>query len=328
MTKPLEWYDNSTLEVIDSCHRKAFWNIVFQHPNAGPDARAGLEKKVGAGAFFGTCIHAALAKYYGLYNKGLSEQSRRIAAFRAFASEHERLFPDPDLLETKHTASRGLDLLDMYFDHYLQEDQDFEPLESELYFSIRIEPLFSEEPFEPFNYVGRGDNIFRRRSSNDLIIFETKTTGYGIDREIMKREIDRQTEGYYFGFSQFDSNWTIMGVMLNVIGVSASAIEPSKLFQRAYYRMGSEVLHKFRKETILKVKRWRSILADGEKASSILETIEAFDRRTEECTNYGRCTFYDLCKYGPTGVDWKNQFPPNTWNPLGNHETLKKENHS
>src|SRR5216684_2802741 len=169
----IEWYDNSKIRVIRGCKRKAFYSLI------GPRGTK-LASKVGDGANFGSSFHAGLARYYNTWGK-FAEPARRVFAARAFAEEWELYFPH-DRMQTKHRLDRGLTILDAYFDHYLAEDSEYEPVEAELGFCIEISQRLGSglEPdnsgFAPFWYIGRVDGIFKRRSTGELYLRETKTT--------------------------------------------------------------------------------------------------------------------------------------------------------
>lgn len=311
----LEWYDNSFLERTDSCHRKAFYYKLYQPP--GQDT-PGIDRGVGPGAHFGTCWHAAMAKFYGLQPLGLPRAKRRILAMRAFAATHERLFPDPALLEDKHKLDNGLALLDEYYDYYQQEDEFLEPVDSEVAALIPIQPRPGEPPFDPFAYAIKTDGLIRRLKYTDLYVREFKTTSYGVDRELKKREMDRQTEGYLWGWRELMPNDAIEGVMVDVAHISSSSMEPGKRFKREYFAKSRSVTEEWRQETITKVEAWRSVIRQALRFEG-LARIRAFDRSTVECTNYGLCSYYDLCYHGINAVDMRN-YSPNTWNPLASTE--------
>src|SRR5260221_13392049 len=126
----LECYDNSTLSVIDSCIRKAYWKLLLplqqlQQPAAEGAAQtkgyggiqySGIQEKVGIAAHFGTAIHSAMDKMYSpiLYQTKTYE-ARKIAAFRGFSAKYAELIPEHDLIESPYSHPDGISLLDHYF---------------------------------------------------------------------------------------------------------------------------------------------------------------------------------------------------------------------
>ena len=125
--KNKEWFDNSRIKMLRGCKRKAYFQLI------GPRGQA-LSGGVGDGANFGSSMHAGLARYYNGWH-GFDEPTRRVHAARAFAEEWELYFPH-ERMQNKHSLARGLDILDAYFDHYLAEDSEYEPVEAELGFAF------------------------------------------------------------------------------------------------------------------------------------------------------------------------------------------------
>lgn len=306
-----EWYDNSKLEMIDSCHRRGYWALV--HTTLGVEL-PGLVKTPNDGALFGTCIHAGLAAYYSRPTAPMKD--RQLAMFNAFVRSHSKLFPTTRQdIDPKHTMESGLSLLDMYCDRYRDEAATLQPIETELAGVVVIRPRVGEDPFLPFYYVMRTDGLDRRIQQGDLLVKEHKTTSWGVDKEIKKRQVDNQTRGYDFVLRSFPSSLPIVGVLVNVLGVSASETKEEKLFAREIYFHKEEELEEWRRGVILKVEGWRRMVAEAARYPSLHDKLRCFDQRTEQCTAFGLCAFYDACAYGPGALDLR-RYSPNEWNPL------------
>lgn len=309
MTNPIrdilvanEWYDNHKLSMIMACRRKAFFHLLY---------RGGLADTVGPGAWFGFSIHAGLARYYKDWQPGGSGQlDRRAAAHRAFAKAYKSQFPEGTKVDNKHRFERGLLLLDAYFDHWSSEDALFKPVEPELGGIVTIRPEPGDPfPFDPFLFVWRADGIFERVSTGDWLVLETKTTGSGVDRELMRFELRRQTRGYVYGVQQFSPSHPVVGVLANVMLVAAEKME----FKRDYFLYKQSDIASWRAQTISIVQEWRAALGRAVFAP-LAEQLDIFYQRTDACTDYGLCCFYDLCKHGAHyGLD---QYKENTWIPL------------
>lgn len=298
-----EWYDNHKLSLIMDCRRKAFWHLYW---------RGGLGDKVGPGANFGFAIHAALARYYKDWRPDASqERDRQAAAFRAFSSAYQKLFPDGTKVEKKHTHDRGLIILDRYFDHYALEDKMFKPVEPELggLILVQYDPNVDPLPFEPFFFLFRYDGVFERVATGEWLIFETKTTAGGCDRELKRFELRRQTKGYTWSAQQFEPSHDITGVLANVILIAAEKME----FKRDYFLYTKTDLASWRAQTINIVRDWRTALGSAAFAP-LGQQLDIMYQRTDACTNYGLCSFYDLCHRGPFYN--LSEFEPNTWIPL------------
>jgi len=319
--RELEWYDNSTLATIDKCNRKGFWKNVYQLPNTpeintpnGKTQPKGIAERMGIGAFVGTAFHAALDRYYAPLNSTKTYEQRKIIAFRALASKYAELILEPELAETKYSLPRCIDVLDMYFTRYEEEDKWFKVIDTEVVAVVVIRPKADEPDFTPFNWIARSDGTIERTRYQDRMVMEHKTAT-SPEQKLTELVMSRQTEGYCWAMSEFPSEKPIVGIMANVISIRAAECDPSKLFFRDYISKSKYQLAQWRFETIRKVLSWRAINAAASTTPHILQSMQYFTRNTEECTRYGRCSFYDLCLHGPQSVDLNN-YTANIWNPL------------
>ena len=264
MLTPYEWYDNSALLIDDSCHRKFYW--LREH------GERGLENRVGPGAHFGSCMHAALASYYRARIEGSPEQARRIAAMRSFTAKYDKLFYDQGRVKPAHRLANGLEIVDGYFDHFNAEDEFLTAIELEVGFAILIYPegkpaeggsVEGESDSEPpFWYLGACDGVFARRSHGDVVVKESKTTGSGVDRELLRLQMDRQIEGYVWAMRQFAvrdmPKVQITGAMVDVILVASQKRE----FAREFYHVTERKTDAWLQETIEKVRGHNTTKAD------------------------------------------------------------------
>lgn len=322
--RDLEWYDNSTLSVLDRCYRKGFWKNVFTLPQTPLPATApglqdgilfkGISERVGPAALYGTAIHSALDKRYSPSFASLTYEQKRILALRTFTKKYNELIPDPEIVENKHSLDRGLDILDLYFDRYEEEDKWFRVVETEVVFINVVRPRPGEEPFNPFIYIARSDGLIERLQYDDYFILEHKNV-VAVDLELIKLKIGRQGEGYIWSAKEFPTDKPINGMLANILAVRAAEVDPLKLFKREYIHKTSYQTEQWRIETIKKVQRWRLMLQKATEQPNIVAAMLEFDRTTEECTRYGKCSFYDLCIDGPLSIDLE-KYSPNTWNPL------------
>ena len=321
-----EWFDNSRIKLIRGCKRKAFYQLI------GPRG-SGLEARVGDGANFGSSMHAGLARYYNGWHQ-FDEPTRRAHAARAFADEWSLYFPH-DRMQNKHTLDRGLTILDAYFDHYLAEDTLFEPVEAELGFCVEIKHKSSScgLPHQhdtdsllscsgvgprPFWYIGRIDGIFKRISTGELYLRETKTTSSQAEARLRQLKFDHQPVGYTYCVRQLSSNGTrhnVVGYIGDVILVAATKLE----FARDYFHVTNRQAEAWREQLIYTVEDWRA-LKQSAALSADADEVGAFElnrfyQDTERCFEYGKCAFYDLCDYG-INDDTLGEFNPASWNPL------------
>lgn len=291
-----EWYDHSKIAVFTACPRKGYYSNIL---------KGGLEAAVGPGADFGTCLHGAIATYYAWWGKE-TESRRRALAFRSLVNLHETLFTGParDSLATKHTLEHALVMFDHYANTYLAEDSLLKPIEIELAGAVEIAPIDDETTFTPFWFVFRIDGIHERLSYGDYWVRETKTTSGGVEREMSKLILSRQPRGYLYCARQFPGV-RFTGVMADVVGVMARTLE----VKRDYYPKPLSDSLSWRRQTISIVEEWRA------KARSERSPLDVYYQQTGECTNYGMCSFFDLCRYGVSPASLST-FRPNTWNPL------------
>ena len=304
--KDREWYDNSRIKMLRGCNRKAYFQLI------GPRGQA-LSGGVGDGANFGSSFHAGLARYYNGWGR-FDEPVRRVHAARAFAEEWELYFPH-ERMQNKHSLDRGLTILDAYFDHYLAEDSEYEPVEAELGFCIEIDPL-AGQPYgqgeRNFWYIGRVDGIFKRRATGEVFLRETKTTSSQAENRLRQLKFDHQPVGYTYCVRNLSGSLRhdIVGYIGDVILVAATKLE----FARDYFHVSRNQAESWRRQVINTVEDWRALcrkgLSDDRQAD-----IDHFYQDTERCFEYGRCAFYDLCDYGLDN-DTISQYEPATWNPL------------
>lgn len=296
-----EWYDNHTLETILACQRKAYLHKIY---------RGGLAAGVGHGAYAGSCLHAGHAVYYKLW--GQDENKRRLAAFRAISREHARRFGASETIEKKHLVENLIDIADSYFDQYLIEDKQYRPIESELAcaFPIRPEPGDPVEFTVPFIYVIRLDGLWERLSDETWFVQELKSTSGGVERELTRLAINRQSTGYVYGIRQWPEGRRVKGVIASVMGVFVGKRECAR---EVYYK-SDPVLDSWRRQTINLVEDWRrkaaQSLADGE------DEVRAMDRyiqNDKHCTAYGLCPFHSVCYHG---LAMAKNIPNNTWTPF------------
>lgn len=302
--KNKEWYDNHKLSTILACQRKAFLSMLYKNQ--------GLAIEVGTGAFFGTCTHAALAKYYFLQDK-LNETGRRMEALKTFAREYENLFLDllPEKVPKKHSLENGLDIIDAYCDRWLPQDHKYRTVEVELAGILPIKPSPGDPPdfVEEFYFIFRADRVVERIETGDWWIVEIKTAS-NVKSELAHLLLARQPRGYVYALHQWEPA-KIKGFIPDIIGIYVE----KKEFEREYVYCPAPILQSWRIQTINIVQRWRSIL----NKQKLVPSLDNFVQDDGECTRYGLCQFYDICRYGLHKAD---QMKLNTWTPF---QLSKKE---
>ena len=302
-----EFYDNSFLALM-RCKRKAMLARVGIHGRI-------LENRVGPGADFGTCIHAGLAAYTAGWGR-LTDEQRRFMAIRAFSkvyAEYDftiRKGKRQGTIPTNHTLARGVDILDAYFDQYLQEDPLLRPVAAELGFAVEIGPRPGERDFKPFTYVGAVDGVFSRSIDNRILPRETKTTSSDAEGRLRQLNFDHQPVGYVTCLREFPECRDIYSFIGDVILVAATKLE----FARNYFETNERQRESWRNQVIEKVEYWRS-LCERAKGRPINEQLDIFYQETNDCFSYGKCSYYDICDYGVTQESIA-EYGYGVWNPL------------
>lgn len=318
-----EYYDNHRLSTILNCRRKAFWHTEYQPPPTAerPEPTKGLATTVGNGARFGSCIHAGRGAYYGAWGR-VSEPDRRLLSARAYEKEYVARFGttspemksngNPQGLDKKHVFDRGLMILDDYFDRFALEDEKFRPVETELMMILKIEPETIDTNVlypEPWYAVFRCDGVWERVSTGDLFINELKTTSSGVDRELTRLGLNRQTNGYAWAASQFSSR--ISGVLAEVIGVFVQQFDA----KRDYFPKSRPVLDDWLWQTVRIVDEWRDLRAQYKRTGQ----LGLYVQNDTMCTHYGMCTFWDLCYFNSSLAE---TMPLNVWTPANVQEEV------
>lgn len=302
-----EFYDNSFL-ALTRCYRKAMFARYGIHGRI-------LENRVGPGADFGTCIHAAIAAYtagWGILN----DEQRRFMAIRAFSryySEYDftiRRGKRTGTIPTNHTLARGVNILDAYFDQYATEDPLLRPVASELGFALEIKPRSGERDFKPFTYVGAVDGIFCRSSDQRILARETKTTSNDAEGRLRQLNFDHQPVGYVTCLREFPECEGIYSFIGDVVLVAAKKFD----FARNYFETNERQRESWRSQVINKVENWRS-LCQRAKDRPINEQLDIFYQETNDCFSYGKCSYYEVCDWGVTQESIA-EYGYGVWNPL------------
>ena len=298
-----EWYDNSRLNIIQACKRKAYYTLMFS---------GGLGSTTGNGATFGTCVHYANEIYYNNWGR-YSETDRRAMAIQAFVRKHRELFGEDPQVDTKHTENRGIAILTDYFQRFLAEDPFLRPIDNELRFIITIYPEPGDPDYftMPFLYLGRCDGLWLRERDSSLWIRELKTTSQQASKELERLTVDRQPTSYFYSIGQFPlpDQTQLKGIICDVIQVAATKFEAARDY---IYKTPKQILL-WRAHTIRLVEHWREI-RDRTDFASKWSVEKEYYQETNECySKYGQCPFYQACRFGEEILSSKER---NLWNPL------------
>lgn len=312
----IEWYDNSLVNVITNCERRAMYQTI------GPKGIP-LGDFVGDGGTFGNVVHAGLDFYYDHFND-LPYPERSGEAVRAAWLLYERKFDltrqvgsQPGEIDKKHVQFNLGVVLNGYFAQHKSEDERLKVVytENSIAFLVKYEP---GDPFqfEPFFYIVKMDRLLQE--GNELAVLETKTIGWG---DVVKRanllEWNNQPLGYIYvvrkwlEFNGALDGRTISSFIPDVILVSATTLS----YHRMRFPLIQHRLDSWRRETIVKVQRWREYKAFLVKHFSESNFFDLAPKNTERCNDYGGCPFYRLCSDGPMSPTLQD-YKPDTWHPF------------
>lgn len=320
----LEYYDNSKLDLILACRRKAM--LAYLYPKAPSEASSvqkaegeaspeqtpslGLSTGNNPSAAFGTSIHAAHAAYYSPYHKDRNPEERRRFAYKAFVRKWQTLFAGDE--DDKYQMDNGLSILEAYFDNYILEDQDSIPVETEMSFLLEIKPEPGDPPWfvESFWYAGAMDGVFLR-IGKDLYADELKTSSFNVDQIMGNQILSRQGRGYVYALKQFSEQpEKVRGFRADVIRVDSKKRD----FRREFFYVTETDLKEWRLEVLNIVQDWRTAVlrVNGEKLDKVMGS---FYKNTSECFRYWKpCVFHKICQFGTQVID--SSYPARTWTPF------------
>lgn len=300
---PTEWYDNSTIDRILTCARKAFYTQFY---------RGGLSDLVGPGAHLGTCFHAGVGSYMLAYGKPLAD--RKLLATRAFSTAYAREFPVPG--EPPRDFENCLRIMLDYCERWATDDTLLIPIEPEIGFKFLMQPEDGDVwDFAPFWIRARIDGLYRLEGTNDLVNRETKTTSSGVRQVFDRLKLARQIRSYAYLVTQaiaHDAAAPPGTRFFATLGDVISVAKQKRDYARDWIESSPQDLWEWRQETIHAVETWR-----GRIRRALFEPLPTqlavFGQDPQRCTDYGRCSFYDACRFN---LDLLDDRPRNLWDPL------------
>lgn len=310
----LDWMDNSKLNVIRGCQRRAFYQLI------GPDDMP-LSDGAGDGAAFGTLIHYGLEYYYTHPHPDYI--TRVMGAIRATYKHYPTLFDMKRLdIDKKHNQDNTAIILNGYFDRFKREDEDFTTLKAEFGIALLVKPEEGDiyDHFEPFFYLMKGDRLLERKANKELAILETKTIGSG---DVVKRaeflRFNNQPIGYTYvtrRYLQYMKDDRLMSTFIpDIVLVSATQLE----YHRDSFIISENRLRSWRNQLIFKVEEWRRYRELLKKMHHRDDYFDFAPMDTEECSNYGKCFFYSLCEKGPMSPVLRD-YKEHEWHPFNDLE--------
>ena len=267
-------FDNSMLSSFKGCPR-LFYNRYLLGLAPNQTAKA---------LIFGRCWHSAMDVVWKNAGKGTSQKDVIEEAFGEFLTiwKEEGLPSDPSDPRLEEFAPRtpltAIRMLEAYVQERWNMLQESELLACEFPFEI----VLDEE--RGLSYVGRMDKVVK--FNNQRIILEHKTTTlYSIKYGFQSAFVDSfspnsQVDGYLLAAKRLWEGRTD-------VWVDAALVHKTQLaFKFIPVARSEELLGEFLKDA----KRWTETLLQANKEGF-------FQKNTQACTNYGRCSFFDTCRF-------------------------------
>lgn len=273
-------FDNSMLASYKSCPR-LFYNRYLR--SLVPDTTA-------KALIFGRCWHSAMDIVWKNAGKSLSKKAIIEEAFGEFLNvwRESGLPSNPDDPLLQEFAPRNpltaIRMLEAYVSERWNMLEQSELLACEFPFEIPLP--------EGRSYVGRMDKVIM--FNNQRIILEHKTTTlYSIKYGFQSSFVDSfspnaQVDGYMLAAKKLWEGRTD-------VWIDAALVHKTVLaFKFIPVTRSGPLLEEFLNDAMAWID---SLLASKEK--------NFFQKNTGHCTNYGKCSFFDLCRFFP-------QLPPET----------------
>lgn len=159
-------------DLFRSCPRKWFFKYVL-----------GLkERNTGKALIYGSAVHEAFSEFYKDWNKDTLIQ----CALERLEESRDKYFK---LMDYQRDKNRAVDSLTMWYSQFGQYDREtFDILENE---EEHVGTLANGLEFRI-----RPDRVMREKSTGNVYIFDTKTTGVGVEKMFEKTEKSDQPTCY------------------------------------------------------------------------------------------------------------------------------------
>lgn len=292
---------HSEVDQFLTCERKHYY--AFGKVNSA--GSQGLESKhISDGLYKGNLGHAALEAYYKhlsvFINERPTDADMEAAQLRAFAVINDAIAADPEKAELCLIIYT---VLTAYFDHYKEEDKDWQ------YLAVEME--FREEVAGDITFPFKPDLIKRHRQTGKVIVVDHKF----LANLYTSREIGIQPQLPKYVGTLRNLGYTVDDGEYDLISTRVLKTKP--------YIAGSETLRRVPlKLTNNRIKR--SLAEQHEVVRRIAffknETPERWGEvamRTANSWNCKNCPFLDMCTADLNGEDTsvmaKYEFAPNSY---------------
>ncbi|KKL11250.1 hypothetical protein LCGC14_2547700 [marine sediment metagenome] len=207
---------------------------------------------------------------------------------------------------------RGIRMLNYWWDKWYSFDlENYEILEVEVQHSLKLGPN------NDFTFTLRPDRIMRNKRTQNVEIFEVKTTGWSIGKVFEKVERGSQATAYVWGLNKVHPEWNIRTVIPEILYNRGKVIDAKR--PGIAYRSEGRL-------TIFEMGLYSTILEVTKRYKS-LETYPwplLFPPHENHCTLFG-CEYTDVCEGNLKPGSVPPGFERDEWADLEEHLEKTKD---
>jgi hypothetical protein len=258
-----EWtINNSSLDLIQTCHRKAHYTFTNPTIETGSVATA-----------FGSGIHKALEAYY-LTPKESRNSGLMKAAFDEYARSSSFEIPQEGEVRSVKSAHT---ILDAY--HQTYSDDSFEIVRDEQ--GPFVERSFEVKITENIRFYGQIDLLLKNTENGQLYVFDHKTTA-SLSGFAERVNPNHQLTGYL---------WALRSQGINVRNAILQGIKVTK-----FARSQPEFMRVDTYRTDEQFSEWVDWAIFTTKSWAVANEAKVFPMNgSYSCNTYGGCRFKDVC---------------------------------
>jgi hypothetical protein len=273
--RPVVYINNSSLDLIMTCPRKAYYLL----------ERKLVSAEEAAAKIFGLAIHKGLQVYYGEPRETRNTPGNIERAVLAFEGAAMPLTTQVDVTD-KRSPGNGARILEKYFKSYADDnyaivrDEKGEP-----YVERRFEFVLVDTPDLKIILFGTIDVILQELTSKVIYVTDHKTTS-ALGTEFNNRvKPNHQYTGYVMGAQK------AFGLKTNLFMVNGIQVAKTKIeFSRLITDRNEDDFAEFTQTVTHAVKLYLDCKAKNEWAMNA----------PNPCTMYGGCAYRILCSSAPS----------------------------
>lgn len=285
-------YDSSMLKDFVDCPSKFYLRHILGL------RRRHTDPKDSAKFDWGTCWHHVIEAYHR--ESDPPEEGNLVAALETLEDKYpEAITPASD--KYKRSKERMIKQLFEYDKRFKSQNSELEILRHEQFFDV-----YNEE--EDLRWIGRIDSLRRRKRDGRIVVWDYKTSSSMGPLYFDQHELGFQFPGYVWAANQMFTE-EVQEITVDVMyTISRSYDFFRRTFRYDAYR---------RKEWVNNVKM---IVAEINRlVENHLYEPDKWIKNWNECTRYGRCSFFDVHNIHPKGDTrlkiLTNDYVEDRWDP-------------